>query len=64
MTCANDVIQGQVSIPEPPTYALLLAGILFAVALRTWYRRNQVCKAIASIQNTRQIAISGRFPRS
>jgi hypothetical protein len=62
MTCANDVIQGQVSIPEPPTYALLLAGFLFAGAYRTWWRRKQVCKAILSIQNTRQIAISRRFP--
>jgi hypothetical protein len=42
MTCGNDVIQGQVSIPEPPTYALLLTGILFAGALRTWRRRKRV----------------------
>jgi len=64
MTCANDVIQGQVSIPEPPTYALLLAGFLFAGAYRTWYRRKQGCKAIVSIENTRGIPISRRFPRS
>jgi PEP-CTERM motif len=52
MTCANDVIQGQVSltltnggltsVPEPPTYSLLLAGFLFAGAFRTWRMRKQV----------------------
>jgi hypothetical protein len=34
MTCANDIIQGQVDIPEPATWSLLLAGLLFAGSMR------------------------------
>lgn len=40
MTCGNDVIQGQVSVPEPSTWSVLLAGILFAGALQR--RRSRV----------------------
>jgi hypothetical protein len=42
MTCANDVIQGQVDlpitthtdVPEPATWSMLLAGLLFAGVTR------------------------------
>lgn len=40
MTCANDIIQGQVDIPEPPTWALLLAGMFIAGGIN-WRRRSQ-----------------------
>ena len=43
MTCANDVIQGQVSlgagddpVDEPPTLAIVLAGLLSIVGYRRW----------------------------
>jgi len=46
MTCANDVIQGQVDlppqsridVPEPSTWSVLLAGLLFAAYGRTRHR--------------------------
>lgn len=37
MTCANDIIQGQVDVPEPPTWLLVLAGMFITGGL-TWRR--------------------------
>jgi len=48
MTCANDVIQGQVSllpgddpVDEPPTWAIVLAGLLSIVAYRRWAKHQE-----------------------
>lgn len=40
MTCANDVIEGSVKVPEPPAMALLMAGLLGVAATRLTRRRS------------------------
>jgi hypothetical protein len=58
MTCANDIIQGQVDlppqthvdVPEPSTWSILLAGLLFA-AHRSWRRpRRASARSLASFR--------------
>jgi hypothetical protein len=41
MTCGNDVIQGQVDVPEPPTWPLMLAGLFIAGGL-AWRRGSRL----------------------
>ena len=41
MTCANDIIQGQIDIPEPATWALVLAGMVSVGGFARRHRRQK-----------------------